>query len=181
MLKKLWIGALCLLLCGCSPAGVDPEAIRSYYAAAGDCAYTFRVATSGAAAMTFELRLQRQGDTDLVTILAPEGVAGISARVGGDRTLLEYRGAVAETLLPGVPGFTPCDGLTGLLDDLAAATPASCALVPTGEGESILLSYLCRPAQGMEGEKQVWLTPDYRLQRAEFFLAGSLVMTLEVK
>ena len=29
MLKKLWIGALCLLLCGCSPAGVDPEAILS--------------------------------------------------------------------------------------------------------------------------------------------------------
>jgi len=181
MLRKLWIPTLCLLLCGCSPAGVDMDAVADHYAAMTDAELEVTVAVTAGTCLSFDLRVQRGGEEDLVTILAPEGVAGISARIGPDRTALEYRGAVAETLLPGVPGFTPCDAVTGLLDDLASAVPVSAALVQTDQGETIQLCYSRRLTEGYTGEKLVWLAPDYSLRRAEFFLQGGLVMTLQVK
>ena len=64
------------------------------------------VSTVTGPVIDFGLRVTRSGEEDTVLILAPEGVAGITARIGADRTVLEYQGAVAETLLPGVPGFT---------------------------------------------------------------------------
>lgn len=181
MCKKLWILLICLALCGCSPAGVEPGAIADHYAALTEVTMEAAVSTAAGPVIDFELRVTRSGGEDTVLILAPEGVAGITARIGADRTALEYQGAVAETLLPGVPGFSPCDAVTGLLDDLAHEVPVSANLCSTGEGEAIQLNYACRLADGTQSEKLVWLAPDYSLQRAEFFLSGSLVMTLRVK
>lgn len=181
MCKKLWIFLFSLTLCGCSPAGVEPGAIADHYTALTEVTMEAAVSTVTGPVIDFELRVTRSGGEDTVLILAPEGVAGITARIGADRTVLEYQGAAAETLLPGVPGFTPCDAVTGLLDDLAHEVPVSANLCSTGEGEAIQLNYARRLADGTQTEKLVWLTPEYRLQRAEFFLAGSLVMTLQVK
>ena len=181
-MKRLVLAfVLCLLLGGCSPAGVDPSAIAEYYASLEETELEAAVSTASGPMIEFELRVNRSDGEDLVTILAPEGVAGITARIGKDRTALEYQGAVAETLLPGVPGFTPCDAVTGLLDDLAREVPASATLCRTEAGEAVQLCYTRRLSDGSTAEKLVWLAPDLRLQRAEFFLSGQLVMTLRSK
>lgn len=181
MLKRFVPLLACLLLCGCSPAGVDADAIAEHYAGLQEYSIQVTASTAVGTVMEFELRVDRSPEEDTVTILAPEGIAGITARIRQGSTALEYKGAVAETLLPGIPGFTPCDGVTGLLNDLAGATPASATRCRTESGESIQLCYSGRLQDGQQTEKLVWLDPDYRLQRAELFVSGGLVMTIQAK
>lgn len=98
---------------------------------------------------------QREGET-LLTITAPENVAGTTARISAGETALEYDGVMLETGPLNSEGLSPVDAIPALLSYAREGFAAECALEGE-EGEPRTLHVVCRdpekePGMGMEAE-----------------------------
>ena len=116
-----------------------------------------------------------------VTLLAPESLAGISARTYEGRAEIEYEDVAVETLLPSVSGFVPVDALSGVIDDLCGSVPADyCA--EELEGTSCIALTFETSTEEYAGQKRVWLdSQSLAVLRAEFYLDGQMVMSMSVR
>lgn len=134
--------------------------------------YSQRVYTYGV-----DFTWQREGET-LLTLTAPEMVAGTTAHISAGETALEYDGVMLETGPLNTEGLSPVDALPALLSYAREGFAAECLLEETGEEPK--LHVICRdpekdPGVGIEAE--LWFDPDTgNLLRGEISENGTTVI-----
>lgn len=124
---------------------------------------------------------EREGDT-VLTITAPELVAGITARITGGEGWLEYDGASLSTGPIGGDGMSPLEAVPYLMEQVTAGYMARCTF--RGEGEDCRLEVVCRDPEGVEGEGLECILcfhPDtHDLEGMEVCQDGFTVLTLRM-
>ena len=121
-------GLLCVLMMGllflpaCSGAGsVSPEeelalTIRGEYLAMTKCTAQLSVtADYGQRVYEFELDAAVNGEETVLTVTAPELIAGVTARTAGKEGALEYDGVILETGALSRGGLSPMSAFPALL------------------------------------------------------------------
>ena len=176
------------LLAGCG--GGDKEggnsaeelalAIRTEYLAMTACAATVDI-TADYGQRVYEYTLavswQKEGET-LLTVTAPENIAGITARIKNGSTYLEYDGASLETGTLSGDGLSPMEAVPAMLEYIFSGYIAECDFET--EGESQLLWFCCRNPESSPGkgtEAAFWFNADtHALARAELLSDGYTVI-----
>ena len=182
--------ALCLLLPGCGPAGESGGAeqlaldIRGEYLAMERCSAQLEVVADYGQRVyeyTMDLTCDTDGET-VLTVTAPENIAGVTARIQAGETALEYDGARIETGPLNEAGLSPVDAVPALMDYLRQGYIAECGM-EGGETEGRLLRLVCREPEGTAGEGlegSLWLDPStHALVRGELAQDGFTVIQCE--
>ena len=114
---------LCLLLSACG----DNKAEERYNTFAQALSETDSLSFTAAVraeyedrALEFTLRYDRDEEATLVTILAPELVSGIKARIVQDSTALEYEGMIIDTGDLDSYGLSPMSALPCLIETMCS-------------------------------------------------------------
>lgn len=150
-----------LLLAGCGPAGVSEAeelalAIRGEYLAMDSCALQAAVtADYGQRVYRYEMAVSVNGEETLLTLSAPETVAGLTARMAGEENFLEYDGVSVETGPLDENGLTPVSAVPALLEAARSGYMTACAL----EEDGTLLRVDCGDPTGSPGtgtETALW-------------------------
>ena len=174
-----------LLLAGCGQAGVSEAeelalTIRGEYLAADSC--TARVAVTadyGQRVYQYEMAIAVNGDETLLTLSAPETVAGLTARLTGEEHLLEFDDVSVETGPLDETGLTPVSALPALLEAARSGYITACAL----EEEETVLRVDCGDPAGKPGmgvETVLWFdAATHVLTRGEVSVDGFRVILCE--
>lgn len=124
---------------------------------------------------------QKNGET-VLTVVEPELIAGITARLTDGGAYLEYDGASLSTGPLSGEGMTPLEAVPFLMEQLMSGYMARCFY--EGEGEDRRLAVLCRDPNGSEGtgsECTLYFDPAaHDLLRAELAYDGFTVLTAEL-
>lgn len=184
-MKRGWVLALllagCLLLGGCGEAEFDIETVRETYTQALTMTAEADITTHSGVLADYTVSFTRQDGVSTVTLLAPESLAGISARTYEGRAEIEYEDVAVETLLPSVSGFVPVDALSGVIDDLCGSVPADYCAEELEGISCIALTFETSTAE-YAGQKRVWLdNQSLAVLRAEFYLDGQMVISMSVR
>ena len=181
--------SLCLALTACGGgAGISPAEqlaldIRGELLETAGCTaqleltadYGQRVYTYG-----IDLSWQREGET-VLTITAPENVAGITARILEGETALEYDGMRVETGPLDGSGMSPVDAVPVLLDYAEGGFIAACGMETLEEQEVLRVD--CREPEAAAGtgrECSLWFDPStHALLRGELSQDGFTVIQCE--
>ena len=156
---------LCLLLAACgggNGAGNTDELaldIRSDYIAMQGCTAKLEITADYGQRVydyTLALTYEKGGDTTL-TVEAPEEVAGITARVSGDKASLEYDGVSLETGPLDTSGLSPVGCAPYLMRCAAEGFIAESGLETVGETEALRCTYRDPDAvPGTGSESSLW-------------------------
>ncbi len=177
-----------LLLSGCKAggAGETPEeaalAVRdAYQSLAGWSAAVDITAEVGDKVFDFTLDAvwRREGET-VLTITAPELLAGITARIAEGETVLEYDGAGLSLGLLDDSGVTAVSAVTALMGQIEKGYQARCAWA--GEnGEFLQVTYRDPELAPSEGTEFLltFERASRALRSAEVSVAGETVLTAE--
>ena len=178
-----------LLLSGCKPgtAAETPEeaalSLREEYQALSGWSATVDISVCYSEAVydfTLDAGWQRDGET-VLTVIAPELLAGITARVAQGETVLEYDGAGLSLGLLDGAGLTPVSAVTAIMAQIEKGYMAKCAWA--GEsGEYLQISFRDPELEANTGT-QFLLTFDragHALRSAEVSVAGETVLTASV-
>ena len=118
---------------------------------------------------------QREGET-LLTLTAPEIVAGTVAHIAAGETALEYDGVMLETGPLNAAGLSPVDALPALLQYAREGFAAECVL----EEGSSRFHVVCRDPEkdpGAGPEARLWFEPETgALLQGELSEAGVTVI-----
>ena len=161
---------LCLGLCACAPAGSENKAeqlameIRGEYLSMTECESTVDItADYGQRVYEYSAQLTYTSGAELVlTLTAPELVAGISARIQDGETTLEYDGIRVETGPLDEAGLSPVDAVPALLEYIKGGFIAECGMEETEEGGE-QLRLICRDPEEEAGSGRecfLWFDPD---------------------
>ena len=178
-----------LLLSGCKAgtAAETPEeaalTLREEYQALSGWSATVDISVCYSEAVydfTLDASWQREGET-VLTITAPELLAGITARIAEGETVLEYDGAGLSLGLLDGAGLTPVSAVPALMAQIEKGYMAKCAWA--GEnGEYLQISFRDPELEANTGT-QFLLTFDragHALLSAEVSVAGETVLTASV-
>ena len=177
-----------LLLSGCraGSGGNTPEeealALReTYQALAGWSASADLSVCYTETVYDFSLDAQwrRDGET-VLTVTAPELVAGITARVAQGETVLEYDGAGLSLGLLDDSGLTPVSAVTACMEQIQRGWMAKCAWA--GENDAHLQISFQDPEREDNAGTQFLLTFDragYALLSAEVSAQGQKVLSAQ--
>ena len=175
-----------LLLSGCQAgsAGGTPEdaalVLRARYQALAGWSAQADVSvcyTDTVYDFTLDAVWRRDGET-VLTVTAPELVAGITARVAQGETVLEYDGAGLSLGLLDDSGLTPVSAVTACMEQIETGWMARCAWA--GENEEYLQISFQDPELEPNAGTQFLLTfgrEDFALLSAEVSAAGDRVLT----
>lgn len=177
-----------LLLTGCGTRKEDsPEnlaaLIRAEYLSMSGCSSTVNLSADyGEQVFDFTVNAswQRGGDT-VLTVTAPDLIAGITARIRDGETLLEYDGAGLSLGMLDLSGLTPVSAIPALMECITSGYMARCSW--SGEGEGRELVVLCRdpnaaPQKGTEFT--LYFDPaTHALKRAEVSVNGVQCLTAQ--
>ena len=125
---------------------------------------------------------RREGET-LLTLTAPEVIAGTTAHIEAGETALEYDGVMLETGPLNSEGLAPVDAVPALLRYAREGFAAECALEGE-EGAEKRLHVICRdpetqPGEGIEAE--LWFDPESgALLRGEVSEGGFAVIQCDI-
>ena len=177
-----------LLLSGCQAgsAGETPEeaalALREEYQALAGWSAGVDVSVRYSETVydfSMDARWSREGET-VLTVTAPELVAGITARVAQGETVLEYDGAGLSLGLLDDSGLTPVSAVTACMEQIEKGWMAQCAWA--GEnGEYLQISFR-DPEREANAGTQFLLTFDragHALLSAEASAQGETVLTAQ--
>ncbi len=132
------------------------------------------IADYGQRVYQYQLAAAATEDETVLTLSQPETVAGITARLTGKDSLLEYDGMSVETGPLDETGLTPVSAVPALLEAARSGYVTACAL-EEGEGAS-LLRMDCRDPEGQPGtgvETTLWFDAGtHALVRGEISLDG---------
>lgn len=177
---------IALLLSGCQAGGTgeSPEeaalALREEYQALAGWSAVVDVSvcyTEAVYDFTLDARWQREGET-VLTVTAPELVAGITARIAQGETVLEYDGAGLSLGLLDDSGLTRVSAVTACMEQIETGWMARCAWA--GENEEYLQISFQDPELEPNAGTQFLLTfgrEDFALLSAEVSAAGDRVLT----
>lgn len=181
MLRRI-LCAICavILLCGCSAVRSPEEAaasVRDVYAGASAIELVTNI-TSNLNEETLEYQIkysykkQEENASAVMTVLAPESIAGITAAITGDDFTFSYDGTELETAMPDRKGLTPVDVTTYLLYDLMNCVPEQV----WSEGELLGMRYESSSDEGTV-VKEVYLQPDSgTLSEARIYYNGNQIL-----
>ena len=123
---------------------------------------------------------EKEGET-VLTVVEPELIAGITARLKEDGAYLEYDGASLSTGPLTGEGMTPLEAVPFLMEQLTSGYMARCAHETWDEQQVLRVD--CRDPEGEEGtgsECALFFDPDtHDLLRAELSYDGAVVLTAE--
>ena len=178
---------LCLALTACGPAEKGAQAeqlaleIRGEYLAMTACNTQVEVtADYGSRVFSYSLDVDyhREGET-VLTVTAPEEIAGVTARMWEDSSVLEYDGVQVETGAVTEDGLSPMAAVPLMLEQAGAGFIAQCGLETLENGE--VLRVVCRDPEGQPGEGvecTLWFQPEtHALVRGELSQDGYTVLT----
>lgn len=174
-----------LLLTGCGKAGGSEAeelalTIRGEYLAMDNCAARAVVtADYGQRVYRYEMAVSVTGEETLLTLSAPETVAGLSARMTGGENLLEFDGVSVETGPLDDSGLTPVSAVPALLEAAKSGYITACAL----EEDGSVLRVDCGDPAGSPGtgaETALWFdAATHALMRGEISSDGFRVILCE--
>jgi len=175
-----------LLLSGCraGSAGGTPEdaalALREEYQGLAGWSAAMDVSvyyTETVYDFSMDVQWRRDGET-VLTVTAPELVAGITARVAQGETVLEYDGAGLSLGLLDGKGLTAVSAIPWLMEQIDKGYMAKCAWAGEGDGQ---LAVTFRDPEGKPGTGTEWLLAFDReskaLLTAEVDVDGASVLT----
>ena len=167
-----------LLLAGCGQAGVSEAeelalAIRGEYLAMERCAARAEIiADYGQRVYRYEMAVAVSGEETTLTLSAPETVAGLTARLTGEESLLEFDGVSVDTGPLDESGLTPVSAPPALLEAARSGYMTACAL----EEDGALLRVDCGDPEGAPGtgtETTLWFDAStHALTRGEISVDG---------
>lgn len=176
-----------LLLTACGGTGENgPQeqalTIRGEYLAAKGCSARLNVtADYGQRVYTYTVDAALAEEELLLSVTAPEEVAGVTARLAGGGSWLEYDGAVLETGLLAVDGLTPLNAVPVLLEAARSGFMVSCAAELLGEREALRVAYRDPDIPVNQGrEVTLWFDGQtHALLRGEILVDGYRVILCE--
>lgn len=126
---------------------------------------------------TVQVSYEAEGET-VLTLTAPAELAGITARIRGRETALEYDGVRWETGALDDSGMSPVDAVPALLTYARKGFMAECGMETVDETE--LLRVVCRDPEGTAGagrECSLWFDSEtHALVRGELSQDGVTVI-----
>ena len=129
---------------------------------------------------TVDFRYVRDGES-VMTLAAPENVAGVTARLDGESAVLEFDGTRLETGPLGEHGISPVQAPDTLLAYAREGFMAECGMEE--QEEAAVLAVVCRDPQVSAGtgeEVTLWFDPDtHALLRGEISQDGFTVIQCE--
>lgn len=177
---------LCLLMLTACGKAADTEAeelalqIRAEYIAMTECAGQMELtADYGERVYAYTMDFSYQKDGELVlTVVEPENIAGITARVSEGGTLLEYDGTRLETGPLSGDGLSPIEGLPALLAYAREGCIADCCFETIDEVRTLRIC--CRDPENQPGtgsEATIWFDADtHELVKGEISSDGYVVL-----
>jgi len=177
-----------LLLSACGGAGGEKGSeglaltVRGEYLSAAGCVAQVKlVADYGQRVYTYKADVTLTDGQSVLTLTAPEEVAGLTVRSSGAQTQLEYDGAVLETGPLGEDGLTPLGAVFALLESARSGFMDSCTRETMGERE--VLRVLCRQPEvpaGQGRETVLWFdVQTHALVQGEILQDGYRVILCE--
>lgn len=166
-----------LTACGRAAGGNEAEqlalAVRGEYLEMTACAATAEItADYGQRVYQYTMTVEAAEEETALTLTAPETVAGITARLKGKDSLLEYDGMVVETGPMDGEGLTPVSAVPVLLEEAKSGYIRACSL----EEDGALLRVDCGDPEGEPGQGReitLWFETDtHALSRGEVKLDG---------
>ena len=114
--------AMCLGLCACSSGENDRKKFDSFrqellLAQRISCRAVI-TANFGSSVSEFEVEMEHSGNESRITVLSPESIAGISARISQDSARLEFDGLVLDMGELTEDGLTPVEALPQMVTAL---------------------------------------------------------------
>lgn len=178
---------LLLTACGGGREGSEAEELalqaRGAYLAMTACSGTAQVtADYGQRVYRYTMSFSSDQEGTVLTLLEPETVAGITARLSGEEgSLLEYDGAVLETGPLNEDGLTPVSAVPALLDAIRTGYLDICDLEERGEQRLLRLTIRDPQAQPGTGvETDLWFdAASLSLCRGEISQDGFCVIQCE--
>ena len=176
-----------LPLCACRAGGGTTAqeqalAIRTNYLSAAGCtAQVTLTADYGQRVYCYQGGVTVNGQQTVLTLTAPEEVAGVTARLQEGSSVLEYDGAVVETGPVSDDGLTPLGAVPALLEAARSAFMDSSTLESVN-GQSLLRVVYRDPAldPGQGQEFTLWFDPGSgALLQGELSLDGRRVITCQ--
>lgn len=177
---------LCLLLSACGGGELGDRSeqlaldIRGDYLAMTACTATAEMTADYGQRVyeySMEISWQREGET-VLSITAPENIAGIQARIQNGETALEYDGVRLETGPLNEQGLSPVDALPVLLAAAREGFIAECGMETLNDAGTLRIC--CRDPESQAGSGQeitLWFEPDTgALLRGELAVDGFTVI-----
>ena len=143
-----------LLLAGCGRLEVSEAeqlalAVRGEYLELESCSAALEItADYGQRVYQFEMDAQVQGEDAVLTLTAPETVAGLTARWAGEAGTLEYDGVAVETGALDPAGLDPVSAFPVLLEAARSGYLTACSL----EEDGAVLRMDCGDPAGTPGQ-----------------------------
>lgn len=183
--RVLCVLMILTLLCSCGAAGGTDSAqdkalaIRTAYLSAQGCTARLDVtADYGQRVYTYTVDVSVTEEETVITVVEPQEVAGVTARLRSGQSMLEYDGLVLETGPLSDTGLTPLGAVPAMLDSARTGFMDSSTMEPLGEQQT--LRVLCRdPAReiGSGQETTLWFDPETKaLLQGELMLDGRRVI-----
>ena len=176
---------LCLTLTCCSGEGGSQAEqlaldIRGEYLAMAGCTASMEVTADYGQRVyeySMDLTWQREGES-VLTLTAPESVAGVTARLVAGETTLDYDGVRVETGPLDDTGLSPVSAVPVLLDYAQSGYIAACGMETLEDREVLRVD--CRDPEETPGtgrECILWFDPDtHALLRGELSQDGYTVI-----
>lgn len=182
-LCALMMTLLLLSACGGETGRGDDELaleIRTKYLAINNCAATMDVKADYGERVyeyTMELTYEKEGEL-VLTVTAPEHIAGVTARIADGAAIMEYDGVSLETGPLDDEGLSPVGAVPALLDAVREGYIAECCTETMGETECLRVTYRDPEAQpGTGTELTVWFSlTDAAMVRGEISVDGSMAV-----
>ena len=175
-----------LLLAGCGPAGVSQAEelaleIRVELLEMDSCTARLEItADYGQRVYQYEMAAAVTGEDTVLTLSAPETVAGLTARLSGEGSALEFDGLAVDTGPLDGAGLTPVSAFPALLEAARTGYILSCGL----EEDTGLLRVDCGDPAGSPGsgtETALWFDPEtHALAKGEISVDGFRAISCQV-
>lgn len=177
---------LCLLLgsCGTGDGGWSDEElaleIRGEYLGMTTCAAVMDVTADYGQRVydyTMELSYEKDGET-VLTVVAPEHIAGVTARIANGAATMEYDGVSLETGALDTQGLSPVGAVPAMLKAVCQGYMAEIGADTLGETETLRVTYRDPDVNAGTGtECSVWFNlADHSLARGEISVDGRMVV-----
>lgn len=154
--------------------------IRTEYLAMTACAATVDITADYGQRVyeyTMSVSWQKDGET-LLTVIAPENIAGITAHIQNGTGYLEFDGASLETGMLTTEGLSPVEVVPVILDYIFSGYIAECDFEAVGESRQLWFCCRdpeCSPRTGTEAV--FWFDAEsHVLSRAEMLSDGYTVI-----